>query len=577
MHRDNSCAKEWTGGLVWTAQRIQRIQELSSHANRGGGDGRVSAGALRSTGLHLRNGSALRSVEDVRLSLQLAGDGTLERLSGVYTQLGILPNRLVSLLSALDADANKATLALPVASPLDTKVVPNGLDSLNKVITKLLGVSRGRGDTQALLAAGDGRVVDGLDVDAVLLEQLVGSLLGDLGITDQERDDVRGVRDDGDVEFLQGRLDSAGVQLLEDAIPGLLSLVLDSSVGTSHGGRRKGSSKDETRSQRANGVNHVSGGGNVATDATVSLAQSTGDDINTVHDCALGALGIGGVLRGIDVVVKVLGNTGAVRSVHTNGMDLIQESNSAVLLGKITNLLNGSDGTAHTVHRFESNNLGHVQWERSQLSLEVHQVVVLEDHLLGLGVSDTLNHRGVVQAVGENNTIGQLATESCQSRIVGDVARAEDQRTLLSMKFGQSVLQLHGVLVVTRDVTGTTSASSVCFQSLVHGLQDLAVASHAKVVIGAPDGHALLGGGSVGAGKFLGQTVDVVEVAVRLVLVLLLQFAIVKGVVVKSGGGGCGIWVLRADCGLGSGGGAERASKVRVDWKQPISTEGTYI
>jgi len=49
----------------------------------------------------------------------------------------------------------------------------------------------------------------------------------------------------------------------------------------------------------------------------------------------------------------------------------------------------------------------------------------------------------------------------------------------------------------------------------------------------------------VGAGKLLGQAVDVVEVAVRLVLVLLLELAVVKAFIVELGpvsarGGGAG-------------------------------------
>ena len=94
-----------------------------------------------------------------------------------------------------------------------------------------------RGDTQALLTARNSGVVDGLDVDAVLLEKLVRGALCQLGIADQEGDDVGGVRDNGNVQLLQGRLDSTRVQLLEDAVTGLLGLVLNGGVGTGHGRR----------------------------------------------------------------------------------------------------------------------------------------------------------------------------------------------------------------------------------------------------------------------------------------------------------------------------------------------------
>lgn len=89
------------------------------------------------------------------------------------------------------------------------------------------------------------------------------------------------------------------------------------------------------------------------------------------------------------------------------------------------------------------------------------------------------------------------------------------------------------MLVVPRDVSGATGAGAVLVEGLVHLAQDIGVAAHAQVVIGAPDGDPLLLAGHVGAGELLGQAVDVVEVAVGLVLVLLLELGIVVGLVVE--------------------------------------------
>lgn len=126
------------------------------------------------------------------------------------------------------------------------------------------------------------------------------------------------------------------------------------------------------------------------------------------------------------------------------------------------------------------------------------------------------------------------------------------------MQLGEGLLQSDSVLVVARDVTGTARARSVGIQCLVHGIQNLLVASHAEVVIGAPDSHTLFGRRSVGTRELLGETVDVVEIAVRLVLVLLLKLRIVKALVIvrlvgrRIGG--------TAEGGLGSGG--RRAQRI---------------
>lgn len=116
------------------------------------------------------------------------------------------------------------------------------------------------------------------------------------------------------------------------------------------------------------------------------------------------------------------------------------------------------------------------------------------------------------------------------------------------MEFGQSSLEFNSMSVVARDVARATSTSTVFVQSLVHLLQDLGVAAHAEVVVSAPNGDTLLLVGHVGAGKLLGQAVDVVEVAVGLVLVLLIELRGIKGVVVElgevGGGGARGILAM---------------------------------
>lgn len=151
-------------------------------------------------------------------------------------------------------------------------------------------------------------------------------------------------------------------------------------------------------------------------------------------------------------------------------------------------------------------------------------------------MTDALDHRGVVQAIRENNAVGQFAAESRKSRIVCYIARRKDERSLLGVELCNCVLQCYSVLVVSGDVSGTSGTSSVVVQGLVHRLEYVWVASHAEVVVGAPDSHLVLRGLLVGTRKFLGQSVDVVEVAIRLVLVLLVQLIVVKAFVVERRG-----------------------------------------
>ena len=72
-----------------------------------------------------------------------------------------------------------------------SKIQPRGLEILDELVHHLLGVVRSGSDPELLLSAGHGRVVDGLDVVAVLLEQDVGERGAEDGVADVDRDDVR--------------------------------------------------------------------------------------------------------------------------------------------------------------------------------------------------------------------------------------------------------------------------------------------------------------------------------------------------------------------------------------------------
>jgi len=382
-------------------------------------------------------------------------------------------------------------------------------------------------DPQPLLADGHGRVVDSLDVDIPVLEKEIASLTRNLSVADEDGDDVRRVRHNGNVARGEGVLDGAGVELLEVAVALVGHLVLDGRLGAGHGGGREGGGEDEARREGADGVDHAGGAGDVAADAAVGFAEGAGDDVDAVHDRALGAAG------GVRVVVEVFGDAGAVWSVHAYRVHFVEEGGGAVLFGQVAYLGDRADGAAHAVDGFEGNDLGNVDGERGEFGLEIGDVVVLEDHLLGARVPDALDHGGVVHAVGKDDTVGEFAAERCESGVVGYVAGGEDQCGLFGVKLSDGGLESHGMLVVTGDVSGTACSGSVHVERLMHSLQYLWVSTHTKIVVGTPDGDTLVSGRHMGLGKFLSQPIDVVEVAVGLVLVLLVELGIVEAFVIK--------------------------------------------
>src|SRR5271156_228184 len=113
---------------------------------------------------------------------------------------------------------------------------------------------------------------------------------------------------------MESLFSSTGVQLLKAAVTNVGHLVFDGGLGTSHGGRWEGSGKDETRGQRANGVNHVGRTSDVTTDAAIGLAESAGNDVDSIHD-GFPRPSSSGLTSRVGFKVEVLSNTGTVRSV----------------------------------------------------------------------------------------------------------------------------------------------------------------------------------------------------------------------------------------------------------------------
>ncbi len=159
---------------------------------------------------------------------------------------------------------------------------------------------------------------------------------------------------------------------------------------------------------------------------------------------------------------------------------------------------------------------------------------MLVDDLLGTGVLDTLNHGGVVGSIGENDTVGQLRAQNGKSSVIGGVARSKDEGSILAMKLSNGLLDGLDVSIVAGNVTCTTSASAVLVQGFLHSLENSGVAAHVLVVIGAPNSDLVGLGRQMTLGSISGETIDVVEVAVRLVGVLGLELIVVEALIMEA-------------------------------------------
>ena len=154
-----------------------------------------------------------------------------------------------------------------------------------------------------------------------------------------------------------------------------------------HGGRQCGG-KDEAAGKAADEIDQRMASGDIATDDTKGLAQRPLDQGDAVHQ------------------PLAFGHAAAARSIHAHGMDLVDVGHRAMLVAHIEDFLDRRDIAIHRIDGFKGHDLGRIGRQTCQLAVQIFGVVVLPDHLLAARVANALDHRGVVELIGQDHRIG---------------------------------------------------------------------------------------------------------------------------------------------------------------------------
>ena len=161
-------------------------------------------------------------------------------------------------------------------------------------------------------------------------------------------------------------------------------------------------------------------------------------------------------------------------------------------LANLDNLADRGDVAVHRVDGFKGHDLGPVA-DGVQFAVKVAPVVVLPQDLVGAGMADAFDHRGVVLFVRQDHRVRDLAAEGRQRRPVRDVARGEEQSAFLAVQVGKFLFQKDVVVGRARDVAGAARAGAAGLYCVHHRGHDVRVLAHAEVVVGTPDRHLFLG------------------------------------------------------------------------------------
>jgi hypothetical protein len=103
-----------------------------------------------------------------------------------------------------------------------------------------------------------------------------------------------------------------------------------------------------------------------------------------------------------------------------------------------------------------------------------------------------LDHRGMVQRVGEDDAARQQPPERRQRRDIGEIAGIEQERRALAMELGELRLELDMEMLSARNVAGAAGAGADCVQGLVHRPDHQRMLPHGKVVVGTPHRYVAL-------------------------------------------------------------------------------------
>ncbi len=183
----------------------------------------------------------------------------------------------------------------------------------------------------------------------------------------------------------------------------------------------------------------------------------------------------------------------AARAVETDGMHLVEIGHGAVPAGDLGDLAQRRDVAVHGVDGLEGDDLRHARRILCEQLIQMRDIVVAEDALGSAAVADALDHRGMVQRIGEDDGARQQFRQRRERRVVGDVAGCEEERRRLAMQVRKLGLERDVIARRAGDIARAAGAGADRVDCRVHGGENGLVLAHAQIIVRTPHFDPALG------------------------------------------------------------------------------------
>ena len=310
-------------------------------------------------------------------------------------------------------------------------------------------------------------------VDAVL-EQSIRHGYRFVFISEHDRNDRMLARKQREPSLSHPGAELFGVRLELGAAFGTFGHEVEGLDRTRNHGWRDGVREQVRAGTLTQQLNYLGVGADVTTGCpTQGFAERARDDVDAVGDAT------------------VLGGSRTGLADEADSVRIIDHNHRVVLLGKVADRFEWGEVAVHREHAVGDDEATAGILRGNQLRLKVGHVAVLVAVAGGLGETNAVDDRGVVELVRNYGILG--SKQHLKDAAIGIEARGEQDGRLHAQQGRKPVLEFHVLGLRAANEPHTCHAEAPIVEGVLGGGNQARVVGQPKVVVGAEVEHGLAG------------------------------------------------------------------------------------